>query len=292
MRGMTAGMTIWVLLATHVVGRDIFVDNLGGDDRRNGRSKTSQGSASGPCRTIAKALRIAEAGDKISLVNTGEPYRESISVQAGRHSGIGDYAFEIIGNGAVLDGTVSLADAQWEYLGRDIFRVQPRLMSYQQLFLGEQPAIRKPIVDGKFPRLKPLEWCLRDGYIYFCVEPQHLPQGYAPRCCGLTVGITLYDVHDVVISDLIVRGFQLDGINAHDNVRRSDLLGVTCQANGRSGISVQNSSRLRIEGCIVSGNGAAQIRQEDFSIVQMIGNQLDPASAPAFLRLGGKVVEE
>jgi hypothetical protein len=289
MQSLQSAIAIWLLLATQVAAREIYVDNVAGDDRRNGRTAHSQGQASGPCRTIAKALRIAVAGDRVILAATGEPYRESITVQAGWNSGAGDSPFEIIGNGAVLDGTVSLAEASWEYLGRDTFRVQPRRMSYQQLFLNDEPAVRKKVVDGKLPRLEPLEWCLYEGHIYFRVEPQHLPAGYDLRCCGLTVGITLYDVRDVVISDLTVRGFQLDGVNAHDNVRQTDLLGLTCIHNGRSGISVQNSSRVRIEACTAAGNGAAQIRQEDFSIVQLIDNQLDETTAPGFLRLGGKV---
>ena len=286
-------MSIFILLSllSQAAARELFVDNLNGDDRRNGRSADSRGAASGPCRTIAKALRIAEAGDKIFLANTPEPYRESITLQAASHSGFGDYAFEIIGNGAVLDGTVSLEGAAWEFLGKDLFRMQPRLMSYQQLFLNNEPAVRQKVVDGKFPALKPREWCLHEGYIYFRVDPNYLPSGYDLRCCGMTIGITLYDVYDVVISDLTVRGFQLDGINAHDNVRRSDLIGVNCHYNGRSGISVQNSSRLRIEACTAAGNGAAQLRQEGFSIVQLIDNQLDAASAPAFVREGGKVAE-
>ena len=291
-RSLVIGLLISLALLSQAAARDLFVDNLNGDDRRNGRSADSRGEASGPCRTIAKALRIAEAGDRIYLANTTEPYRESITLQAASNSGFGDYAFEIIGNGAVLDGTVSLEGVAWEFMGKDVFRMQPRLMSYQQLFLNNEPAVRQKAVDGKLPTLKPREWCLHKRFIYFRVDPGNHPSGYDLRCCGMTVGVTLYDVHDVVISDLTVRGFQLDGINAHDNVRRSDLIGVNCNYNGRSGISVQNSTRLRIEACAAAGNGAAQLRQEDFSIVQLIENQFDAASAPAVVRLGGKTAAE
>ena len=292
MRAMFAGVVVWLLLVSHIAARDLFVDNLAGDDRRNARTPTSVGPASGPCRTIGKALRIAEGGDRIVLANTGEPYRECLTVQAGWNSGAGEYPFEIIGNGAVLDGTIPIDQEPWEYLGHDLFRYQPRLMSFQQLFLDDKPVARQAATGASLPVLKPLEWCLHRGYIYFRVEPNQIPANYPLRCCGMTVGITLYDVHDVIISDLTVRGFQLDGVNAHDNVRRSDLLGLTCIDNGRSGISVQNSSRIRIEGCIAAGNGAAQIRQEDYTIVQLIDNQLDATSAPGFVHLGGKVLEE
>lgn len=292
MRAIMGGVVVWLLLMSHVAARDLFVDNQTGDDRRNGRTPTSLGPASGPVRTIAKALRLAVGGDRIILANTGVPYRESITVQAGWNSGSGDLPFEIIGNGAVLDGTIPIDQQPWEYLGHDLFRYQPRLMSHQQLFLDEKPVARKPAPSATPPALQPLEWCLHRGFIYFRAEPNRLPANYPLRCCGLTVGITLYDVHDVIVSDLTVRGFQLDGVNAHDNVRRSDLLGLTCIANGRSGISVQNSSRVRIESCTARGNGVAQIRQEDFTIVQLIDNQLDTTSAPGFVHLGGQVRKE
>ena len=284
-----AGLIVWPTLAW---GRDIFVDNLNGDDRKAGTSATSQGAAGGPCRSIAKALRIATKSDRIVIANTGVPYRESISVQGANHSGDEVSAFQIVGNGATLDGTISLADADWEYLHSDIFRVRPPRMSFQQLFLADQPAPRRQPPTGQLPKLAAGEWCLWEGWIYFRTEQGRLPQTYGPACCGLTVGITLYDVHDVVITGLVVRGFQLDGINAHDTVRRTDLVGLNCHHNGRSGISVGGASRVRIDTCAAAGNGAAQVRTEGYCIVQTIENQLDAASAPAIVSEGGKVVAE
>ncbi|MEX0713437.1 MAG: hypothetical protein WD278_13865 [Pirellulales bacterium] len=49
----------------------------------------------------------------------------------------------------------------------------------------------------------------------------------------MQTGITLYHMHDVAVVDLIVQGFQLDGINAHDGVRSCYLSGITCRGNGR-----------------------------------------------------------
>jgi hypothetical protein len=283
---------LWLLTAASAPARDIFVNNIAGDDRRGGTLPTSEGVGGGPCRTIAKALRIADPSDRIILANTGVPYRESITVQAGWHSGSENYPFMIVGNGATLDGRVSLADASWEYVAADVFRTQPALMSYQQLFLNDQPAIHRPLIDGHVPRLEPLEWCLSQGWIYFRPEQGKLPQSYDLSCCGHTVGITLYDVHDVVVSDLIVRGFQLDGVNCHDNVRRTDLVGISSVHNGRSGISIGGSCRVRVDSCSAAGNGEAQLRVEGFSIVQTIENMFDATSAPAIVREGGRIIEE
>ncbi|HEX5105427.1 MAG TPA: right-handed parallel beta-helix repeat-containing protein [Pirellulaceae bacterium] len=278
--------------ATAAPARDIYVDNLNGDDRRHGETPVSQGAAGGPCRSIAKALRVAKPGDRIIVANTGQPYRECVSIQGGRHSGSGDYPFEIIGNGATLDGRISLAENEWEFVAADTFRTRPPRMSYQQLFLGDVVAARRFEEGGRFPALEPLEWILLDGWIYFRVEPGKLPQSYDLSCCGHQVALTLYDVHDVIVRDLVVRGYQLDGVNCHDNVRRSDLINLTCIENGRSGISIGGASRVRIDTCTAAGNGAAQLRVEGYCIVQTIENTFDGTSAPAIVREGGTIIEE
>lgn len=284
--------TCWLSVVSAASARDIFVDNVNGDDRRGGSLPVSQGEAGGPCRSIAKALRIAKASDRIIIANTGEPYRECISVQGGRHSGTGDFPFEIIGNGATLDGRLTLADNDWEYVGANVFRTRPPLMSYQQVFLGENVAVRRFVENGKFPALEPLQWVLLNGWIYFRCEPDRLPYSYELSCCGMQAGITVYDVTDVIIRDLVVRGYQLDGVNCHDTVRRSDLVNLKCIENGRSGISIGGACRVRVDTCTAAGNGAAQMRVEGFCIVQTVANMFDAASAPAIVREGGTIIEE
>ncbi|MFP6575460.1 MAG: hypothetical protein VB912_09930, partial [Pirellulaceae bacterium] len=57
-----------------------YVNNETGDDRRDGRSPDLTGLASGPYRTITKALRVANRGDHIILAKTKTPYRESVTL--------------------------------------------------------------------------------------------------------------------------------------------------------------------------------------------------------------------
>jgi hypothetical protein len=279
-----------LLAAGSAAARDIFVDNLLGDDRRAGTAAAVAGEGGGPCRSISKALRIALPGDRIVVANTAQPYRESITIQGPNHSGGDRFPLVIVGNGATLDGTMPLADASWEHVGNSTFRTRPPHMSYQQLFLDDQPAVRKQPPPGELPQLAPRHWCLSQGWIYFCVEAGKLPQAYNLSCCGEQVGITLYQVHDVIVQDLTVRGFWLDGVNCHDNVRRTDLLHITAKDNGRSGISVGGSSRVRLDACTAAGNGAAQVRVEAYSIVHMLENNLDGTSAPTVVREGGRIV--
>ena len=129
-----------------------------------------------------------------------------------------------------------------------------------------------------------------DGWIYFRVDEGKLPQAYNLSCCGEQAGITLYEVHDVIIQDLVVRGFQFDGVNCHDNVKRTDLVRITSQENGRSGFSVGGVSRVRIDTCTAVGNGRAQVRIEGYCTVELIDNKLDPASGPAIIREGGRII--
>ena len=51
------------------------------------------------------------------------------------------------------------------------------------------------------------------GQIYFCVEQTKLPGDYRLSYARQQTGITLFHVDYVLITDLIVQGFQLDGIN-------------------------------------------------------------------------------
>jgi hypothetical protein len=196
----------------------------------------------------------------------------------------------IVGNGATLDGTLSLAEAVWEYAGNQTFRTRPPRMSFQKLFLDDQPAAGKEPVAGQVPALAPREWCSIDGWIYFRVDEGKLPQAYNLSCCGEQAGITLYEVHDVIVRDLVVRGFQFDGVNCHDNVKRTDLIRITSQENGRSGFSVGGASRVRLDTCTAAGNGKAQVRVEGYCTVELVDNKLDSATAPAVVREGGRIV--
>ena len=94
----------------------------------------------------------------------------------------------------------------------------------------------------------------------------------------------------MLIRDLVVQGFQLDGVNAHDGVFGAQLTELTCRGNGRSGISIGGASRVRVEACLVGNNGAAQVRIEGSCKAQLIGCDLLENTAPKIVREGGEVV--
>ncbi|MBM4000896.1 MAG: right-handed parallel beta-helix repeat-containing protein [Planctomycetes bacterium] len=277
------------------VGRDLFVNNESGDDANDGLSSDASGQRKGPFRSIARALRAARNGDHIHIAKTETAYRESLTLQAERHGGVENRPFVIEGHGAVLDGADILSPDQWEAAGPDLFRCSVERKSSHVLFLDGKPAQRRRAAPGETdpPNLDPLEWCLHDGQIYFRVEPGKLPWAYALSHTALPVGITLYDVRHLIVRDLVIQGFALDGINAHDGASDARLAGLTCRGNGRSGISIGGASRVRVEGCLVGDNGESQVRVEGFCRARLVNCDLiDHPLAPALDRQGGRVEVE
>jgi hypothetical protein len=294
LRSLAIGLAVCgsIDCASLVIARDIHVSNMGGDDRSDGSRLRPTIARGGPVRTIAKALRLAEAGDRIVLAKTSEPYRESVSLTSSKHSGSPLGPFIIEGNGAVLDGSTPVPDDAWRHFEADVFYFEPAGMGYQQFFLPGGAAVRHPTSHAavRLPALEPLEWCFEDGRIYFRVESGRLPQTYRAACCGLPSGVTLYHVRDVVIRDLVVQGFQFDGIAASDGVRGARLEGVTARGNGRSGVSVSGASTIEIERSVLGNNGDSQLRNEDFALTFVRDSRLVAGEAPAVTSAGGRII--
>jgi hypothetical protein len=282
MRYLGVFILVGIACSTAARARDIYVNNVAGDDRFSGEAPATEDARIGPCRTIAQALELAAGGDRIVLAATGAPYRESITLQAARHSGFRDRPFHILGGGATLYGAAPVPRGVWEHVGREVYRFSPPRKSFQLLFLDGKPAVRVPVERGELqlPELQPRQWCLLQGHVYFRVEPSRIPDSYALEYCALPVGVTLYEVRNVVIQDLIVQGFQQDGINAHDGVVDAWLHRLTCRGNARSGLSVGGASRVQVSQCLLGGNGEAQLRTEGYSQTRISGSQLVDGSAP------------
>lgn len=289
----------WFAVVGLVVGslgtacaRDLYVNNLAGNNRYLGVQQESLDDKTGPVKTIARALQIAIAGDRIVLANTGIPYRESLTLFGSRHSGTSDRPFTIQGNGAILEGADEIHVDRWQHVYESVFRFRPYHLVHQQLFLNNLPVPR--IVcshpDTAPPELEPLEWCLNRGYIYFRAEPFKRPEDYALTVASRQVGITLFHVQNVAIVDLKIQGFQLDAVNAHNSARDIALLRVTCRGNGRAGIAVGGASVVNIESSLAGNNGEAQLLTGPYSETFVRQSNLLSNTAPAWLDRGGVVI--
>lgn len=283
-----AAAILLALLSPPLVAREIFVNNVTGDDRNDGSQTENDDVRRGPLRTIAMATKVAEAGDRISLAKTDEPYRECVTLQGGKNSGLSSQPFTLDGNGAILEGGTPVPPGAWQFVKGNVFKFQPRRLHHQNLFIDGIPVTRLPAKDDEpLPDLKPLEWCLWRQAIHFCVEDRASPRSYNLSFAAHPVGITLYEVRNVVVANLTIQGFQLDGVNAHDGATDCSAVGLVCRGNGRSGISVGGASRVDVRNCTLGNNGVTQLRVEQKGKIRVDGSQLLETGVAPYTLDGG-----
>ncbi|MDO4629696.1 MAG: right-handed parallel beta-helix repeat-containing protein, partial [Planctomycetia bacterium] len=307
---------LFLSISAHVSGRDIYVDNLRGNDNFLGY-ETAATNENGPVRTIRRALQLAEASDCIILANNPDhPYRESVSLYGNKNSGVPDYPFRIIGNGATIDGTTEIPPSYWHAIGQNgIFVYRPQYLAYQNLFYRGKP-VRRLKTDGvktleELVKLdwQPMRWCMFNGHVYF--KPReaymiHADGRFLPyddsvaaqkRAYSLTApekqyGIALEHVEYVTIEDVIIQGFQNDGIIASDSATYISLKNVTCRGNARAGLSVGTGSSIWLKGCVLGNNQYAQLVTEEASLTSIFASDLISYPAPAWVTNGGTVYRD
>jgi hypothetical protein len=291
MRQLLCLFLLSCLLIRPAAARDIFVDNASGDDKNTGLHAQTQGDTSSPVQTIAKALRLAKAGDRIVLAASERPYHESIALVGTKHGGAGPrLPFILEGNGAVLDGSAPMPAAGWKHFRDNIFRFRSQSLVRPVVFMNGRALQPRPLPEfAEYPpKLAPLEWCAIHGAIYMAVGLGHVPPDYKLSCAELPTGITLYQVDHVVIRNLMVQGFQADGISAAVGARHVVLDNVTCTANGRSGICVGGGAQVEIESCKLAGNGQAQLLTKANSETHLLASALAGDTAPGWSDAGGR----
>ena len=269
-------LALSILAAQSASARDLFVNNHAGDDRWDGSKPAYDGNLAGPIRSIGRALKVCRRGDRIVLAKTDQPYRESITLSGPRHSGTVLAPFEIDGGGATLEGSLAVPVRAWEHVQGGYFRFRPSgLGPHQMLFVGGVPAPRRADNGGKaLPMIEPQAWFVRDPFVYFRAEEGKLADQYAISHAVYDVGITLYGVENVVIHDLVVQGFRIDGVQAADNVRDCILSGLTLRGNGRSGAAVSGSSQIEIAACLIGSNARAQVVCDGYSRTRLVNCDL------------------
>ena len=266
---------------------DWYVDNIAGSDKQLG------GMTGQPLKTIQQALLRAKPGDRIILKKTGEPYREQLSLIGPQNSGFRGRPFEIVGNGATLEGAEPIRGSDWEILGNNLFQYRPKRLSHQMLYLDDRPMEKGFVVGGDLNQLKPLQWMQRDGWIVFRSEPGRGPYQYHLSCCARSVGITFYEAHDVLVTGLTVQGFQLDGLNVHDRAEQIAIENCVLRGNGRSGLSVGGAADATIASSLIGDNGRAQIRTEGFCRLLVDScDIIEQAGRIPIENDGGKVVRD
>lgn len=278
-------LCVWLLVVSTAAARDLFVNNETGNDAKNGHAAEHVDTATGPVRTIGRALHLAQKYDRVVVANTGKPYREPIALVRGKHEGDRFSPFVLEGNGATLEGSVPIPVEFWKSYGGDVFFFRPRRLNYPMLYLNGRPAQRVEADDQAEapPKLEPLQWCLWRHDIYFRVERATFLNEYELAQPRWDTGITLYQNDGVVVANFIVQGFQLDGIQAH-GTRNARVIGTRARGNGRSGIAAAGAGRLVVDYCLIGNNGAAQVWADGHSQTRVIDSQLLENTAPPVVK--------
>lgn len=286
-------LSILFLGSTSVLQASIWhVNNQIGQDTNDGQTKDAGPQGVGPFRTIQHALNVATTADTIVIANTGLPYKECLSLGGPDNSGFPGAPFRIVGNGAILSGTILTPPRDWENVDVDVFRFRPENGAFQQLYLSQRPASYVDVDGDDYSNMPARSWTLKNGKIYFKTDPGMLPDAYALSHSLRQTGITLYAVNYVAIENLKVQGFYLDGVSAPDNVKNSQLVGVTSRGNGRCGVRVGGACQLSLNSCLLGDNHHTQLRTESVAKVELAGcSLLENSHGPVVERLGGVISE-
>ena len=95
--------------------------------------------------------------------------------------------------------------------------------------------------------------------------------GIARHSCG----ITFYGVNNVVVDNLTVQHFRIDGINANDHAKDVVLREVTLIENGRAGLTVSGTSLVALLECRIERNREHSILLKEAAALVVDRTQLD-----------------
>lgn len=273
-------LMLLVLLAG-VVGESraavIHVNNQTGNDVADGLAEAVGSQGSGPVRTLRRAAILAHRGDTIVLANTGVPYYDTLQLNGARHSGVTGVMFTVVGNGAELNGAVTVPLEAWQPQGGGLWKLNTYHKGFYQLILDGQalPEFHPTIPIEPLKSLPPGHWLAWQGVIYYHQQGETPPTDRAFAFAARDVGITLYEVEDVRIVNLVCRHFRLDGINAHDRCRNVVLENVHCCENGRAGVAVGGSSQVTLRNSTLTANRLYSLLITERAAVQVENCQLD-----------------
>jgi hypothetical protein len=277
MKSQIAFVVALAIFGQSVRAAEIYVDNRHGSDGYDGEARLPTGGKTGPTQTLRRAFQLVEDGDTIIMANRGVPYFESISMVGRRHSGVRLRRFTLIGNGAVISGARQIPPSAWRSHGEGLWQMRPWRKGHYQILLNGRALAehRQKKSEINFPKIPKGQWAAWRGSVYLKTDPitqiEKLPLSFA----ALEAGITLYAVHDVVISDVIIQHFRLDGINAHDRCRNITLQKVTLRENGRAGLAIGGTSTVVLRDSKINGNREHSMLITEFAGAEVVNTEFE-----------------
>lgn len=250
----------------------IYVDNFQGDDAFDGTTPTPVNPTNGPVRSLRRGLQLVERGGTLSIANQNRPYYESMEIVGGKLSGSPLNPLVIEGNGAELNGSFAVPPTGWRNVGEDLWQFTPfRKGSY--LLIRDNKALPETILPPEtriLPEIPIGQWASWRGSIYLRTSPLEVPMELNLAFAVRSMGVTLYEVHDVVVRNLKVRHFRMDGLNAHDRCENVLLENIIAEENGRAGVAVAGTSFLTLQTPTIQNNGRYSVL-----ILEKAGVQID-----------------
>jgi hypothetical protein len=251
--------SLLVLLSSAASASIIHVNNVIGNDRANGMHADVGTPGDGPVATIRRALEIARGTDSISIANTAVPYEESVTLDRPDLAGSEPYPFIIEGNGALMRGAKRLPPDVWRRVGEYTYRYQPYRKGHYQLAVNGTIADEAELSgDYSVPPLRPLQWCALRGHVYLRVELQKFVDQYEIEAPLYDIGFGLHNARHVVLRNLDVEMYRLDGVAVTGNSRNIRLINIRSTGNGRAGLSVSGTSQVQVGGLDLAGNREAE----------------------------------
>jgi len=239
-------------------GRELHVNPATGNDANDGIGR--------PFKTIARAVRLAEAGDTIHLAPT--TYYESIDLTL-KHGEMGR-PITVDGHGAVIEGSEPVSKAEWEQVSAGLYRKQhliPRIddaiiQRWFMLWNGKMNHMGRTSKGIRAPFKKPEdlqadEWtyvAAEDSFYVKLAPDQDLDAAkirYPRRSAGV--------IESISGSHLLVRNITSahvynDGCNIHGMTRDCRFENITSLECGDDGFSAHEDCQCEIDGFVSIGN--------------------------------------
>jgi hypothetical protein len=285
-------MMVFILLASEILtARDIYVNNLTGNDSNTGNSETAA------LLTIARAQTLFNAGDTIHLCNTGSVYREVFGFS--KLIGKADGYVTVDGHGATVSGSDKIVDADWQMAGPGLYKNDT---IYDKFKFNKEIIWRFFFVfDGKMNRMGtcmkgksiPLkapkdllekEWTFvtAEKAFYIKIDPAKKLADYNIEIPVRSNGVSIHNstdyltVRNLTATHVYNDGYGLSGDGK--NILLENIQSIDC---GDDGISAHANSGARIKGFYSSGNGTgicdtgnSQTHYEDVLIENIVGVDL------------------
>ena len=129
-------------------------------------------------------------------------------------------------------------------------------------------------MESPVGQLNELDAALFEGYLYFRPEKGKTPEDYKLEITALRTGITLNHVDHVVIRNLIVQGFQLDGIALANSATNVVIEQCTIRGNARAGMSVGWGSDVKANRILTRANAFSEVLTLPYSRVKLEKSRL------------------